>query len=224
VAIGYSAIASYKAGTIKENDYVIGFNFAAFLPHKFDFYFCEETSRIDKKTSRANVYKERTKYQFMLLKKRKSNMSNIIFKNLCFSNPKLMKELTNDVKYSIVWDNTLISNKDAAKLFSSPSIIMPQYSSTVITAVMLAYHAGFTNIVVHGLDFSGPHIYHDEDLQKQVGLSTPTPCVSKEIKHITASAQELIWPYLIKEFSKRGVNIFSASFDSNFKRYAPIYF
>jgi hypothetical protein len=88
---------------------------------------------------------------------------------------------------------------------------------------MLAYHAGFKNIVVHGLDFSGPHIYNDEEIRNLVNIEAPTPYVASTVKHSTASGQELIWCKLIDEFKNRSVNIFCASSESNFKKYAPIY-
>jgi len=214
IATGYSAIASHKAGIVKENDYVIGFNFAAFLPYKFDFYFCEETSHVD-------ASDERTKNQINLLNKRKNSISNIVFKNFYDSDPKLMGKLISN-EYSIVMDRQLIRG-NIITLLSKPSIMMPQYASTVITATILAYNAGFKNIIIHGLDFSGPHIYHNEDLQKQVEMSPPTPYVSKEQKHVTASYQEKIWPNLIKELQKRGIKIFCACAESKFSNYAPIY-
>jgi hypothetical protein len=214
IATGYSAISSYQAGIIEENDYIIGFNFAAFLPYNFDLYFCEETSRVD-------ISDDRTKNQALLLNKQKGNISNLIFKNLYFSKPTLLRTLVSN-EYSVVMDTPRIDG-NINKLLAKPSILMQQSSSTAVTAVLLAYHAGFKNIVVHGLDFSGPHIYHNEELQKQTGLSAPTPYVSKDTKHITASLQELIWPSIIQELQKRGVNIFSACIESKFSEYVQVY-
>jgi hypothetical protein len=214
IASGYSAISSYRANMVQKNDYIIGFNFAAFLPYNFDFYFCEDTSR-------ADISNDRTKNQAILLNRQKKYISNLIFKNLYDSKPSLFTSLISN-EYSVVMDIQLVCG-NVNRLLSKPSIMMPQYGSTVIAAVMLAYHAGFKNIVVHGLDFSGPHIYHNEELQKQVGLSAPTPYVSTDTKHSTASFQELIWPDIIKEFRKKDVNIFSACRESKFSEYAPVY-
>jgi hypothetical protein len=214
IATGYSAISSYKLNIIRKDDYIIGFNFAAFLPYNFDFYFCEENSRVD-------ISDDRTKNQAVLLRRRGKNISNLIFKNLYDSKPNLMTILISN-EYSIVMDIQIVSG-NINKLLAKPSIMMHQHGSTVITAVILAYHAGFKNIIVHGLDFSGPHIYHDEGLQKQIGLSAPTPYVSKETTHITASLQELVWPNIIKEFREREVKIFSACPESKFSEYAPVY-
>jgi hypothetical protein len=214
IATGYSAISSYKSNIVKKDDYIIGFNFSAFLPYNFDIYFCEETSRVD-------VSDDRTKNQAILLNKRKNNISNLIFKNLYDSKPTLMTALISN-EYSIIMDIQIVSG-NINKLLSKPSIMMHQHGSTVIAAVILAYHAGFKNIIVHGLDFSGPHIYHDEELQKQIGLSAPTPYVSKETKHVTASMQELVWPNIIKELHKKDIAIFSACIESKFSKYAPVY-
>ena len=215
IATGHSAVDSYKAGVVQPGDYIMGFNFAAFLPYTFDFYFFEETFYT------CDFYMARTKGISELLNKQKDNMPNLVYKNaqkVCIST---MTELIPDIKFSAVFDRQLVY-KNVEKLFSRPSIIMPQYGSSVITAVMLAYHAGFKNIVVHGLDFTGPHIYHDENIQRQTQIDAPSPFVSKDEKHITTDSQELIWSDLMKTFAEKNVGVFCASSNSNFKRYARV--
>jgi hypothetical protein len=128
------------------------------------------------------------------------------------------------MKYSIVLDTQLIFDTSTAKkLFRKPSWLMPQFGSTVITVTMLAYHIGFKNIIIHGLDFSGPYIYHDEILQKQIGIEAPTPYVSNDTANPTKARQELVWPDLVNIFSEKGVNIFCASNESGFRKYAKIW-
>jgi hypothetical protein len=216
IATGYSAIDAYKKNLINKDDYIIGLNFAAFLPYKFDIYLCEDVSTL------TTYHNERTKFLFALLNKRINNISNLVFKNLYNANPSYMIDLMSNIKYSIVLDKQ-VRNNFIKNLFSKPHIMMPQYSSTVITATMLAYHAGFENIIIHGLDFSGPHIYHDVNLQKEIEMVAPEPYIPVKEKHITASTQELIWPDIIKIFSEKHVNIFCASVNSNFRNYAKIW-
>ena len=216
IATGYSALDSFKSGVIQPDDYIIGINFAAFLPYTFDLYF------FDDQFGKSEHHMAKTKGISELLNKRKEYLPNLVFKNTCRVLPDMMVKFIPDVKFSVVFDRVFYY-PNIKKLFAKPSIIMPQYGTSTITAVMLAYHAGFKNIVAHGLDFTGPHIYHDEDLQKRAGVNAPGPYVSKDVKHVSADGQELIWPKLMKIFTRKGINIFCASPDSNFKKYAKIW-
>lgn len=216
IATGYSALDSYKAGVVQPNDYIIGINFAAFLPYTFDFYF------FDDRFSTSNLYRAKTEGISELLNKRRNHLPNLVFKNACRVSPDIMARLIPDLNFSVVFDRVFYY-LNVKKLFARPSMIMPQYGTSSITAVMLAYHAGFKNIVIHGLDFTGPHIYHDPDLQEQTGITAPEPYVAKEVKHVSADGQELIWPELMKRFAERNVNIFCASGNSNFKKFAKIW-
>jgi hypothetical protein len=210
IASGYSALSSYNNNIIKSNEYIIGMNFSAFLPYKFDFYFCEPGPN------------EIIEKLFLLLERCNTRISRLVFKNIYYSND--LSNISSEIKYSIVLDKQLIFNTDTVKkLVRRPALLMPQFSSTVITATMLAYHIGFKNIIIHGLDFSGPHLYHDESLQKQIGIEAPTPYVSKEKVHLTAAGQELVWPGLIQFFAKKDINIFCASNESNFKKYVKVW-
>ena len=216
IATGYSAVDAYNSGVVQPGDYIIGINFAAFLPYQFDFYFFEEVF------GSCDFRKPRTKGITELLNKRKDNIPNLVYKNAQLVDIKMMAACIPDVKFSVVYDRQFVY-QNVKKLFAPPSVIMPQYSSSTITAIMLAYHAGFKNIVVHGLDFSGPYLYHDEDVQKQAGISAPTPYVTKDVKHITAAGQEAIWPKLMQTFAEKNVNVYSASPNSNFCMYAKSY-
>jgi len=216
IATGSTAIDSWKAGVVHPDDYIIGLNFAAFLPYTFDLYFFEEPF------GTSNHRMARTKGITELLHQRKDDLPNLVYKNLAITFPDLMKKFIPDIKFSAVFDRVYYY-PNIKKLFARPSIIMPQYSTTSITAIMLAYHAGFKNIIVHGLDFSGPHIYHDQELQKQAGITPPHPYVSKDVKHSSADSQEMIWFKLMKTFAEKNVNVFCASPCSNFTKYAKIW-
>jgi len=217
IATGYSAIDSFNRKIVRDKDYIIGFNFAAFLPYKFDLYFCEEISSVN-----GTGGQRRTNLQVQLLKHRLNNISNVVFKNIYYAKVSQLSSINNELIISLMLDKH-IATPNVKALFAAPFVFMPQYASTVITCVITAYHAGFKNIVVHGLDFSGPHIYNDDELQKQVNIEAPTPYVPSSVKHSTTPSQELIWKNLIKELNNKGVNIFCASEQSNFRQYAPIY-
>ena len=216
IATGPSAIDSYKAGVVKPGDYIIGMNFAAFLPYRFDFYFFEE------RFSTSPLHMPRTKGMTELLHKRKDNLPNLVYKTSCRASANVMKKFIPDIKFSVVLDR-IFYYPIVEKLFARPSFILPQYCSSTIASVMLAYHAGFKNIIVHGLDFSGPYLFHDKDLQQQTGIDAPSPYVEKDVKHVSADGQDLIWPELMKKFAEKGVNIYCASPNSNFRKYAKIW-
>jgi hypothetical protein len=216
IATGHSAIASYNAGIVSENDYIIGFNFAGFLPYEYDLYICEDV-KIDRRTV---VLKE-------LLKKCIKPQTKTIFKNAYSINTVVLAKYYKNANFAIVWDKPIRTNdknKIINNLFKFPSCFMKQHGSTVITATMIAYHSGFKKIIIHGLDFQGPHIFHNLELQKQIGIVNPIPYYGNyTVKHVTASYQELIWPSLIKELQKKEVEIYSACQDSKFSEYAPVY-
>ena len=217
IASGYSAVDAYKRNIMQKDDYIIGFNFAAFLPYQFDFYFCENGKQNDMevKLSRDLI---------TLLSKRIDNISNVVFKNIYSANLSYLKRLYNSgIGFSVVFDRQLYSADRYQELFKKPSYFMPQYASTVITSVMLAYHAGFKNIIIHGLDFVGPHLYHDEELQSLMNMNAPTPYMPLTEKHLTANDQELVWGKLINCFEELGVEVYCASDKSRFSTYAPVY-
>ena len=217
IATGSSAVDSYKAGVVQPDDYIIGLNFAAFLPYTFDLYFFEEPfGKSDFRISRGKSIAE-------LLYKRKKYLPNLVFKNACRVRPDLMANTIPDIRFSVVYDRVFYY-PIVKKFFTKPSVFMPQYCTSAISAVMLAYHAGFKNIVVHGIDFSGPHIYHDQELQEKTGLDAPHPYIPKdEPLSADAQAHQMIWPKLMQMFAKNNVQIFCASESSNFKKYAAVY-
>lgn len=216
IATGSSALDAYKAGVVKPGDYIIGINFAAYLPYTFDFYFFDDLFSLD------DVYIAKTKCISDLLNKRKDFIQHLVYKNAAVVFPDVMQKLIPDLKFSVVYDKVFYY-PCVKKLFVRPAFIMPQYCSSTIISAVLAYHAGFKNIVMHGLDFTGPHIYHDKELQKQTGIDAPNQHVSKDVKHCSADGQELIWPEMIKKFEREGVNIYCASPNSKFKKYARIW-
>jgi hypothetical protein len=216
IAVGSSALDAFKANIVRPDDFVIGLNFAAFLPYKFDVYFFESSYRHGAKY-----------YQWgldcvALFVKRKNNIAQLVYKNSYFTDPYAMMREMPDLPFSLVPDRLLMYT-NIRRLFAKPTILMPQYMSSITAAIMLAYHAGFKNIVVHGLDFSGPHIYHDKELQRQIGIEPPSPYVTNDVKHPTGNAMELFCPALVKTMTEKGVGIFCASPQSNFKKYAKLW-
>ena len=223
VASGFSALDAYKHNVVKKNDYIIGFNFSAFLPYNFDLYFCEDNSLVIKcETAKTDGIKK----QALLLNKCKDRISNLVWKNIYSSENLFYAEQfqQNNIDYSIVMDRQIISENDkiVKQLLAKPGIMMPQWYTTTITATMLAYHAGFKKIIVHGLDFGGSHVYFDKELQKQVGMELLDP-YEKAKQQPVYNGQEWIWPLLIDALSAKGVSVYCASQNSRFKEYASVY-
>jgi hypothetical protein len=216
IATGASALDSFKAGVVKPGDYIMGINFAAYLPYTFDFYFFDDQfSTNEPLLSKAKCISD-------LLNKQKDNLPHLVYKNAARVTPDVMHRFVPDLKFSVVMDKVFYY-PNVRKLFARPSFIMPQYCSSTVILATMAYHAGFKTIVMHGLDFTGPHIYHDKDLQEQIGIAAPSPYIAKDEKHVSADGQELIWPALMKKFAEKGINVCCASPNSNFKNYAKIW-
>jgi len=220
IATGASAIQSYKDNIIGKDDFIIGMNFSAFLPYNFDYYFCEDESNIKESD-------DLIKKQIELLLIRKDKINNIIFKNLYNCKPgNFTKELLSFNIYLLMDRQIIVNQKVERKIHSlvkKSRFSIAQYGSTAITATILAFHTQFKNIVIHGVDLTGPHLYHNLDFQREIGMTAPTPYVNKDVSHSTNFYQESIWPELINHLKKSNVNIYSATTESNFTKFASVY-
>lgn len=151
--------------SIKDRDFVIGFNFSFLAYENADLHFAELVS---------------TKTQVELSKCLAHGLTDtkcfderkIVFKNLWDKrfNSKLYRKIYG--KNSCVVKDFLVrrwSPKcviDLVDELTTEGNWVRQYSSSSITAIALALKSKkFKKIVVHGLDFSGPHFYHDHSFK-----------------------------------------------------------
>lgn len=144
---------------ISTDDFVIGFNYSGLSDLRFDVYIAEFGGY-----SVSNASFDHYKIATELLKREKPPL--ILFKNVW--------EWKNDINFlNAYWVNVawfvrdriypLPSKKNLFKvldlMMKDSSIYFPQCVSTVIFSILLAYKAGFSSIVVHGVDFGGRYFY-----------------------------------------------------------------
>ncbi|WP_342654839.1 hypothetical protein [Pseudomonas sp. F3-2] len=140
--------------------FVIGFNYSFLKCSDPDLHFVECASCKNQRFLHGSVL------LYSGLKKLKAfDHSRVIFKNI--------SELKNSVGMvvGLYGDNALFMKDRHFRIFSPEGVpyvlkkalaersVLPQAVSSVVSMILLARNMGFKNIVVHGLDFGGPHFY-----------------------------------------------------------------
>lgn len=159
--IGSGWSLNQSVDVISDNDFVIGFNYAALIDIHFDAYFFEFGGLKVKNTSINHL---------TLAKKMVEKGTDIIF----FKN---IGEYKNDIEFiNNYWIGLAQPIKDSSYLlieekftnlvvenaFNDKSFYLPQLCSTIVTCSILAFQAGFHKIVLHGLDFGGEYFYEKD--------------------------------------------------------------
>ncbi|MBU4524539.1 MAG: hypothetical protein KUA37_13475 [Desulfomicrobium sp.] len=207
-----------------EKDFVIGFNFSGLAYRNSDLYFIEI----------CNNYNVVSKAQYILWRHLCSSgkKTQYIFKNIaerhnCIFN--IDKKYGNKVLYlkdAIVGLDDVKSLNFFSKMLLCNSVLFSnqvQSISTAITAVALAYKIGFKKIILHGIDFSGPHFY---DIVKfsdvQCELIRRIICSTKVFNYtkmhqtnLGLVTHEELLIYLKEKLLSRGVVLEAALSDSN---------
>ncbi len=167
--IGSGASLNKTKEVIGENDFIIGNNFAGLCPLDYDLYFVEfggydvqEVSEKHLKIVKKNVLKHTDAIYFKNLWEKKNDGEFIVDKWIgyalpifdyvvpCISKKRLDQTLRFCLKKNSKW--------------------MPQFISTVVTGIFVAYHLGFEKIVVHGVDFGGKYFYDSDDFTGDINL------------------------------------------------------
>ncbi|QOR39080.1 hypothetical protein HNO52_11560 [Billgrantia diversa] len=205
-----------------EKEFVIGFNFSYLKFNSPDLHFVENASY------KNHVFSDNTALIYYGLR-RHSVFENsiVVFKNL--------SEIKNNVKLisSLYSKKSLFIKDKHYRILSNESLeycvdkmmedhgYVPQAYSSAIGLIFFAYHMGFEEIIIHGLDFGGAHFY-GEDLVSAIalGCSDRTENQHGEEKykpHKTSlrfgevGIQEML--ALIKEkFEKKSVKLYSTPF------------
>lgn len=170
---GMSVNKSYI--NINKNDYVIAINASGILPLKIDMYIRESTS-----IHRSSDFK-----------KKNVVLSNKLFDKVKRDNPNAVLIMKNMWKTNV---NPKIYDTTPSRLNILPEILLPfdmpqefeplnrfvidfilnqekmciiQIISSVLTAITIAYKAGFQDIRIHGLDGQGSHFFHSDIFYEQ---------------------------------------------------------
>tara|TARA_B100000749_G_scaffold272876_1_gene255196 strand:+ start:2379 stop:3311 length:933 start_codon:yes stop_codon:yes gene_type:complete len=230
IGSGWSLNESLKE--ISPQDFVIGFNYAAISDLEFDAYFFEFGGQKVEEISNNHLDLARVKV--------KNQTDLIYFKNIW--------EGKNDTDFiSSHWmglarpvmDHLYVTldkrhlNQTLASCLNDRSEYIPQICSTVVTAVILAYQAGFERIVIHGLDFGGQYFYEcmEADIDPRF-LPPPKPVsgfygkTNKADVHPTAQAtvgMRDIVPVLHDLLDQKGVEMMCGYEHSPSSAYLPVY-
>ncbi|WP_053155095.1 hypothetical protein [Pseudomonas sp. Pf153] len=159
LASGWSLNHSFDS-IDRANAFVIGFNFSFLKCKDPDLHFVENAS-VKNLRFFVNTYQ----MHFALEKFNVFSNSKVVFKNL--------SELKNSIGLiGMLYSGKALFIKDRHfRIFGSKGVApvvaqmcadsrhLPQAVSSVVGLVILAKTMGFKKIIVHGLDFQGPHFY-----------------------------------------------------------------
>ena len=233
IASGSSALSSISK--IKASDYVIGFNYAALLPLKFNLYFLEScTNKTNKRAILSSLAASLVNT---------SQIDLLIYKNLWlgFMDYKLVCKLyqppyylLNDLHlpYAALPWSSISCDFVASRLISckiAESGYLMQTITTTFSAIVIALRLGFSKIVIHGFDFGGAHFYstscfHWPDIVSGEAKEILTSFNSKSLSFHTS--MKFAPPLLIslqKLCNRKGVSIVSASNQSRSSVYIGAY-
>jgi hypothetical protein len=230
--VGSGWSLNHSMREIQPGDFTIGFNYAAISDLDFDTYFFEFGGQQVKEISNNHLALARDKVIG------KTNL--IYFKNIW--------EGKNDVDFiSLNWLNLarpvldhLYVALDKRHLshvltccLNDRSKYIPQICSTVVTAVVLAYQAGFEKIVIHGLDFGGQYFYECMEIEIDPRFLPPPKSMSgfygktsKTEVHPTASSavgMRDIIPILHDLLELRSIELMCGYENSPSSEYLPVY-
>ena len=159
LASGWSLNHSFEL-IERSKSFVIGFNFSFLKCPDPDLHFIENAS------DKNYLFFRNTIEQYCGLERfGVFNKTRVIFKNLSeFKNSlKIIMllysgrtEFVKDKHYRVFGEDGLSSCLD--DMFKQADYL-PQMISSVVSMIFLARMLGFKRIVIHGLDFSGPHFY-----------------------------------------------------------------
>ncbi|MBC3362644.1 hypothetical protein [Pseudomonas sp. SWRI154] len=216
---GWSLNHSYESIDRKKS-FVIGFNFSFLKCSNPDLHFIENAS------AKNMIFFMNTFQVFFGMKKfRVLEESKVVFKNVSElkNSVKLIGMLYSEKAYFIRDKHYRIFGKRAVKSIvqqmCGETKVLPQAISSIIGLAVLAKTMGFKKIVIHGLDFKGPHFY-GADASDMIFNEALLPHVSVDAEgfepHKTAVGENgvgvvSVMQELKSEFEKCGVNILAAS-------------
>lgn len=212
-----------------QSDSVIGLNFSGLAYYNADLYFIEIATKEEK--AQAHTISEAQHLLWKHLKEispetififkntweKKNSISainNLYGKNVTFLRDSVARATTETALQKLI--KVILGN---FLNFQNQA----QTISTVITAIAIAYKAGFNEIVLHGVDLTGPHFYdslalEDPTLARVINLIKKRENTLTTAPHRTNSAKITHQQALIllkKTLSEKGVTLRPALRDSN---------
>ncbi|GAB6389772.1 hypothetical protein STUTZSP0542_33110 [Stutzerimonas marianensis] len=179
---GWSLNESYQL-IDRKSSFVVGFNFSFLKCSDPDIHFIENASIADARffINTLDHYAGLERYQVF-------DKTNVVFKNISE-----LKNTVRIIKWIYAKKAYYIQDKHY-RIFSNKSLrptlidmlsqknCLPQAVSSVIGMILFARQSGYKQIVVHGVDFYGPHYY---------GLSLKDALYSEAFSHNGVARSEL---------------------------------
>lgn len=225
--IGSGWSLNESMGLVGDKDFVIGFNYSALAPLRFDAYFFEFGGTAVEDVSRAHLF---------LAQQKVLNQTDLVFfKNIwegkneayfIYKNWFGVAFLVRDSIYPLGGNVKLL----VESIFNDRSRYLPQACSTMVTLVALAYRSGFKKIVLHGLDFGGEYFYQVKGARTEFDFSVIAGggYSNQDSKSIHPTAlgkvgmKELL-PVIFDFCNSRGVFVYCGTSKSPSSEYLPVF-
>jgi len=230
--IGSGWSLNQSISKIDEGDFVIGFNYAGIADIDFDVYFFEfgggkvsEISRNHLAIARKKIIGTTNLIYFKNIWEDKNDIDFIASQWLEFARP------VKDHPYTVLDKRHL--RKTLSQCLGDETDYIPQLRSTVVTATILAFQAGFRKIVIHGLDFGGQYFYECMDRETDISFLPPPKPVSgfygktnKDNVHPTAASHIGMRDIILEIYGllkERDTVLMCGSANSPSSQYLPVY-
>lgn len=232
LASGWSALDGLDTIAVGR-DTLYGFNFSAVAALPFDLYFIEIASSAPGRI--ADLSELQAQLVTML---RTGQIGRLYAKNFYggYLQPEyLCQHYGSDLAVAMdiqlpslpQQDSEFVRRQAMRALLRRRETCLVQYGSSTLTCIALAAQAGFRQIVVHGLDFSGQHFFSagEFDLpQDFLGrLRRYYPPVAPGEFHGTGEYLMQLLPLLHAQLQEEGVALFAGSQRSPAARFLPVY-
>jgi hypothetical protein len=227
---GWSLLDSIP--TISRDAFVIGMNFSALAEVRCDIYFVEFGGYSIESISKQQIRLFETHIE--------GKDSIVLFKNLWEqkNDPDFIIEFWGDrVEYirdfAVQCPTELLLETAMNRLLFKDYVYLRQYRSTIITAIVFAYQAGFSQIVLHGIDFGGEYFFDLPEFSGDRSLRPPSNASRKlygkkehDSIHITSEGNlgvKGVLSLLGEKLKKNGVQLYSASTKSPLTTFFPVF-
>lgn len=233
ICSGWSVLETHQ-NIRRGTDCIIGFNFAAFAPLDFDFYFIEGGS-----LTKTDRLKELTILQEQLIEPAYGVQIREMYLKNTFSwdcDPEYFKHrhrgqlrIIRDVHIPRTkYEQSVLHDAVCADYMTGNNgTYLYGYAATVLALIPIAVHAGFKHVVLHGLDLGGPHFYSREDFEAPPDIAPvlhrvfpPRPL---EYIHGTVGPTLRIMPRLSRWAEGNGAKVYSASAKSKIAEVLEVY-
>ena len=214
---------------IRSGEYVIAMNSGVFHCVKINMYMSELHNERDESLERSKIIiSENIKYandMYKIIRKKnpecilllKNMMKDNISPNLYDPDCMLINLPEIVYRYFPLHDKYIKFQKYLVNyILNKEKDIVIQTSSSITTAITLAYKAGFKKIYIHGLNGGGCHYFHSEFFNSNLNsmesevlsyLKRLLPKVSPDVTNEAGKHSQLTLQYFTHEAKKRGVTV-----------------